>query len=313
MSDTFTGETYNTLCKDAEDYLSKSSPEQARELLQKAISLIGTRPVARSLLADTCMTMELWSEAREQLEILITLDEGNPGNHFRLAQVLEELGEYQLAADNYQVVLDSDPKHHGASVAIKRITSRDKDTGINLADVFNAKSQEDVEETAAEEVPKGGSGEQKSVREGMQIYPDVPSDDIFAESEDDEDDDSVDALLKNIGLSGGSSSDDDEADVSRLLENIGVSTSSTLAAAFADQEEAEAAEREAASEEAVKERRRKMVSLDEIFGTSSREPEPEAEETATDEVGEIEHEEAAFGEIESEEVSSDEIEREEVS
>jgi hypothetical protein len=308
MSDTFTGETYNTLCKDAEDYLAKGFPEQARELLQKAISLIGTRPVARSLLADTCMTMELWSEAREQLEILITLDEGNPNNHFRLAQVLEELGEYQLAADNYQVVLDSDPKHHGASVAIKRMASRDKDTGINLADVFNEKSQEDTEEVTAEEVSQVRGENRESVREGMQIYPDVPSDDIFAESEDDEDDDSVDALLKNIGLSGGSpSDDDDEADVSRLLENIGVSTSSTLAAAFIDPEEAEAAEKKAASEEAMKERRKKMVSLDEIFGTSSREAEPEKEEPAADESGEIEYEEVAFGGIEHEEAVSAEV------
>jgi hypothetical protein len=61
MSDTFTGETYNTLCDDAEGYLANESPEQARELLQKAISLIGTRPRGRSLLADTCMSMQTCS------------------------------------------------------------------------------------------------------------------------------------------------------------------------------------------------------------------------------------------------------------
>ncbi|OPL20036.1 MAG: hypothetical protein AVO35_00845 [Candidatus Aegiribacteria sp. MLS_C] len=277
MSDTFTGETYNTLCKDAEDYLSKGSPEQARELLQKAVSLIGTRPAARSLLADTCMTMELWSEARDQLEILITLDEGNTGNHFKLAQVLEELGEYQLAADNYRVVLDGKPDHHGAKVALKRIASRDRDSGmgVNLADVFRSHSEEPEEGPAEDE--QAGEAEDQGFREGMQIYPDVPSDDIFAESEDEEEDDSVDALLKNIGLTGASVSDNDDEDVSRLLENIGVSTSTTLASAFAEAGETGQEDSDGGDESTVAEKK-KVVSLDDIFGTSAREEEPAAAE-----------------------------------
>ena len=293
MSDTFTGETYTTLCNDAEAYLAKSSPEQARELLQKAISLIGTRPRGRSLLADTCMIMELWSEAREQLEILITLEEGNIDNHFRLAQVLEELGEYQLAADNYQVVLDSDPDHHGASVAVKRIAARERDSGVNLAEVFNSRvgekapdKEEETEEAAPEEEPEEEpEPEEKVSREGLQIYPDVPSDELFADSQDDEDDDSVDALLKNIGLSGISSSEDEEADVSALLENIGVSTSSALESAFGEPEGTDEPE-DTASEDTAAERRKRVVSLDEIFGTASAEPveeEPEEEEPEEEE------------------------------
>ncbi len=267
MSETFTGETYNTLCIDAEAYLAKDSPEQARELLQKAISLIATRPRARSILADTCMSMELWSEARSQLEVLLTLDEGNISNNFKLAQVLEELGEYQLAKDNYTVVLDDEPDHHDAGVAIKRIESRTKDSWVNLADIFNA-NQDDSPGTIISE------DEEDEFKDGMQVFPDVPSDGLFADSENDEEA-SVERLLKNIGLSGDSA--EEENDASELLENIGVSTAETLQSAFTDSEDSEdKLDAEAMEKQAVK-------SLDEIFGASIAEEEvtklePEAEE-----------------------------------
>ena len=267
MSETFTGETYNTLCIDAEAYLAKDSPEQARELLQKAISLIATRPRARSILADTCMSMELWSEARSQLEVLLTLDEGNISNNFKLAQVLEELGEYQLAMDNYTVVLDDEPDHHGASVAIKRIESRTKDSWVNLADIFNT-SQGDNPGTIISE------DEEDEFKDGMQVFPDVPSDGLFADSENNEEA-SVERLLRNIGLSGDSA--EEENDASELLENIGVSTTQTLQSAFADSEDSEDKDAaEAAQKQAVR-------SLDDIFGASVAEEEvtklePEAEE-----------------------------------
>ena len=280
MSDTFTGETYSTLCDDAEEYLAKESPEQARELLLKAISLIGTRPRARSILADTCMSMELWSEAREQLETLITLEEGNINNHFRLAQVLEEIGEYQLSLDNYSVVLNEDPEHHGAEVAKKRIENRASQSGVNLADVFNTPTEEEIESSEEE-------SEEEDIKEGMQIYPDVPSNGIFAESDEDEEDDDVDALLKNIGLSG----DDNEAEreedeVSELLANIGVSTSQALQSAFGDSDEGEGAEDsskdvpkgEGETPAAEAAEKKKVVSLDEIFGTSASEPAAETDD-----------------------------------
>ncbi len=315
MSDTFTGETYNTLCNDAEGYLAKESPEQARELLQKAISLIGTRPRARSLLSDTCMSMELWAEARSQLEILITLDEGNIRNNFRLAQVLEELGEYQLALDNYSVVLDDSPEHHGASVAAKRIEARTKDSGVNLADIFNS--------------PKGGGGnaintpDEKDFRNGLQVFPDVPSDELFAGSTDDEDD-SVERLLKNIGLSGDSTEDEEENDVSELLENIGVSTTQALQTAFADSVDSEEedtsalpVETETAVVEEIKPKK-PLTSLDDIFGTTTtaEEVEPEAEEPEAEEpeaeVEEAAEEEEAEPEAEEPEAEESEAEAEEV-
>ena len=249
MSDTFTGETYNTLCMDAEGYLAKDSPEQARELLKKAISLIATRPRARSILADTCMSMELWSEARSQLEVLLTLDEGNISNNFKLAQVLEELGEYQLAMDNYTVVLDDEPDHHGAMVAVKRIETRTKDNWINLTDIFD-KRQNDVR------IETGSDKEADDFRDGMQVFPDVPSEELFADSEDEEA--NVERLLKNIGLSGDSV--EELEDASELLENIGVSTSETLQSAFVDSEDITDVEED---------QKQAVASLDEIFGTSS--------------------------------------------
>ncbi len=258
MPDTFTGETYNTLCNDAEGYIAKESPEQARELLQKAISLIGTRPRARSLLADTCMSMELWSEARSQLEILITLDEGNTANNFKLAQVLEELGEYQLAQDNYSVVLDDEHDHHGANVAVKRIEIRAKDSGVNLAEIFNASVEDGSGETDKDD---GG----KKFKDGLQVFPDVPSDELFAESEADEED-SVEKLLKNIGLSG-DSTETEENDVSELLENIGVSTSPILQSEFTDSEDSSDLQEE--TDDIEVETKPVSTTLDEIFGTSS--------------------------------------------
>ncbi|MCD4776041.1 MAG: tetratricopeptide repeat protein [Candidatus Aegiribacteria sp.] len=309
MSDTFTGETYNTLCNDAEGYLANESPEQARELLQKAISLIGTRPRGRSLLADTCMSMELWVEARSQLEILITLDEGNADNNFRLAQVLEELGEYQLALDNFSVVLDNDSDHHGAKVAIKRIETRTKDSGVNLADIFSSPNSVQPEGT---EVAADGKG---NINEGMQIFPDAPSDNIFADSEDNEET-SVDKLLKNIGISD-NSTEEEENDVSELLENIGVSTSQALQSAFADgdgserKDTPELQEEQEDSDEKKEEVKKAVRSLDEIFGESAGdeeetavEPEPEAEEPEVEEAEETVAEEEP--EPEAEEPSREE-------
>ncbi len=230
MSDTFTDETYNTLCRDAENYLAGGSPEQARELLLKAISLIGTRPRARSILSDTCMSMELWSEARSQLEILITLEDGNVGNNFRLAQVLEELGEYQLAFDNYSVVLEDEPDHHGAGVALKRIVARTKESGVNLADIFAASSGKT--ETSSDSAPDEKQ-DNEQLREGIQVFPDVPTDSLFADSED-EKENSIERLLKNIGLSPDESEEEESDDISKLLENIGVSTSETLQSVFSE-------------------------------------------------------------------------------
>ncbi len=308
MSDTFTGETYNTLCIDAEGYLAKESPEQARELLQKAISLIATRPRARSLLTDTCMSMELWSEARSQLEILITLDEGNISNNFKLAQVLEELGEYQLAMDNYSVVLDDEPEHHGANVAIKRIETRARDSGVNLADVFNVHRDDGSVETDTDDA-------EETIKDGMQVFPDVPSDEIFADSEDDEEA-SVERLLKNIGLSGDSAEEED--DVSELLENIGVSTSQTLQSAFTNSEDSGGKDSSKLQEEseftgdAEEKKKHAVTSLDEIFGTSSKaeeevteaEPETEEPEEEADDVSPVVPEPGEKAEAESDSFNS---------
>ncbi|MCK5130912.1 MAG: tetratricopeptide repeat protein, partial [Candidatus Sabulitectum sp.] len=121
MADAFTSETYNALCRDAEGYLARGLAEQARELLLKATSLIGTRARARSLLSDACMQLTLWDEAKSQLEALATLEVDNIYTHFRLGQVLEETCEYELARDNFRVVLDMNPDHHGAKVALSRL------------------------------------------------------------------------------------------------------------------------------------------------------------------------------------------------
>gem|GEM_PF-552546 len=292
MADTFTSETYNTLCNDAEGYLLSGASEQARELLLKAISLIGTRPRARSLLADTCMSMELWPEAREQLEILITLEEGNIRNNFRLGQVLEEVGEYQLAADNYSVVISVSHDHHAANVAMKRIESRIQESGVNLADLFTSPAAEqDSGEVSA-------SGEESSLNShsdinegGVQVLPDIPSDEVFAEADDDEES-SIDKLLENIGMDGSTSKDDKSDDMSRLLENIGISNtpvSADLEALFAsntepavkdtDVEESSGEEVPAGLESIFAQTpasdetgSAKTPSLDEIFGSVSPSP-----------------------------------------
>ncbi len=128
MADAFTSETYNALCRDAEGYLARGLAEQARELLLKATSLIGTRPRARSLLADACMQLGLWGEAKSQLEALSTLEVDNIYTHFRLGQVLEETGEAELARDNFRVVLDMNPDHHGAKVALARLEKETAET-----------------------------------------------------------------------------------------------------------------------------------------------------------------------------------------
>ncbi len=313
MFDTFTGETYNTLCRDAENYLASGSPEQARELLLKAVSLIGTRPRARSILSDTCMSMELWSEARSQLEILITLEDGNASNNFRLAQVLEELGEYQLAFDNYSVVLEDEPDHHGALVALKRIAARTKESGVNLADIFAASSSK------TETSPDSATAEKQEdeqLREGIQVFPDVPTDSLFADSEN-EKDNSIEKLLKNIGLSQDESEEEDSDDISKLLESIGVSTTDTLQSVFSESGEEEidvlgsaktdsTGDTESTDEETSDTKKKPSgPSLDEIFGTpstpSSGEDEIEEEiEKSGEEVTETVEEESQEQEQEQE-------------
>ncbi len=309
MSDTFTDETYNTLCRDAENYLASGSPEQARELLLKGISLIGTRPRARSILSDTCMSMELWSEARSQLEILITLEDGNVGNNFRLAQVLEELGEYQLAFDNYSVVCDNEPDHHGAAVALKRITARTKESGVNLADIFATSSGKT--ETSPDSVTDENQ-DNEQLREGIQVFPDVPTDSLFADSED-EQENSIEKLLKNIGLSPDESEEDDSDDISKLLENIGVSTSEIVQSVFSesgieetdtsdslktdrteDSESDEQGDTESTDKEnSVTKKKPAGPTLDDIFGVASTPSESEEEdEKPGEEVTETVEEEA---------------------
>ena len=184
MADAFTSDTYDALCQEAEGYLARGLAEQARELLLKAASLIGTRPKARSLLADACMSLGLWEEARSQLETLTTLEIDNYHNHFRLGQVLEELGENQLARDNYNVVLDHNSDHHGARVAISRLETTDDATDVNLASFFASEgsgpdSQDDVIE--AGELDSVDSGEVvESVFGSTQVFPDAQTDDVFA-------------------------------------------------------------------------------------------------------------------------------------
>jgi len=187
MADAFTSETYNALCRDAEGYLARGLAEQARELLLKATSLIGTRPRARSLLADACMQLGLWSEAKSQLEALATLEVDNIYTHFRLGQVLEETGELELARDNFRVVLDMNPDHHGAKVSMARL-----------------------EKGASEEEPD----KPNPPREGQQIFADESTDSVFAE----ESSDGVDELLSTIGIG----EKQDVPGVEDLLNSIGI-------------------------------------------------------------------------------------------
>jgi len=188
MADSFTSDTYEALCRDAEGYLARGLAEQARELLLKATDLIGTRPRARSLLADACMCLGLWEEAREQLEALSTLEINNIYTHFRLGQVLEELGDFELALDNYRVVADINPGHHGARVALARI-----------------------EKPGA---PDAGEAQIDKVSNGSQLFPDVPG-------EQDEiagDEDGVDRLLQEIGMNGKAETEG----VEELLSTMGI-------------------------------------------------------------------------------------------
>ena len=163
VSDAINSDTYEALCKEAEDYISQGRMEQARELLLKAISLIGTRARARSLLADACMSLGLWSEARAQLQVLTTLEIGNVQHHYRLGQVLEELGENLLARDNYKVVLEKDAGHHGAQVALNRLPAAEAEeapeTGdLDLKSLFGGKPSAAVTGEPSAAPPAGSAG-----------------------------------------------------------------------------------------------------------------------------------------------------------
>jgi hypothetical protein len=265
MSDAFTSDTYDALCKEAEDYLSRGLAEQARELLLKAISLIGTRPKARSLLADCCMSLGLWSEARAQLETLTTLEVGNTSHHFRLGQVMEEMGEYALARDNYSVVLDGDPDNHAAQVALNRL-----------------KDRPDREPDKQEET---GEPEEEGPRESgdVQMYPDDESEEgVFASASEDE----VEKLLKDIGVAPGETESEDGTDVAELLSSMGIDLgdssekkkepvkdiSDILEGGSPQKAEAEG-EKEQAGEEESAEEAEEGPSLDAIFGGPPAEPE----------------------------------------
>jgi len=200
MADTFTSDTYDALCQEAEGYLARGLSEQARELLLKAASLIGTRPRARSLLADACMSLGLWEEARSQLENLTTLEVDNYHNHFRLGQVLEELSENQLARDNYNVVLDHSPDHHGAKVALNRLEAADDTTNVNLASFFAAGSSSTDSEPEAPSEDTDSGNVVESVFGSTQVFPDAQTDDVFAGEEDIGQ--GVDKLLKDLGVGG---------------------------------------------------------------------------------------------------------------
>ena len=190
MADSFTSDTYEALCRDAEGYLARGLAEQARELLLKATDLIGTRPRARSLLSDACMCLGLWEEAREQLEALSTLEINNIYTHFRLGQVLEELGDFELALDNYRVVAEINPGHHGAKVAIARIDKK--------------------------ESPEQNQENPEQMSNGDQVFPDVPGEEEeFAGAEE-----GVDRLLEDMGMNGRQ----EDAGVSELLSNMGISS-----------------------------------------------------------------------------------------
>ena len=188
MADAFTSETYNALCRDAEGYLARGLAEQARELLLKATSLIGTRPRARSLLADSCMQLGLWGEAKSQLEALASLEVDNIYTHFRLGQVLEETGELQLARDNFRVVLDMNPDHHGAKVALTRL-----------------------EKSISDQTPSMPA----PPREGSQIFADEnETESVFAQ----ESSDGLDELFSTIGIG----EKKDVPGVDDLLDSIGL-------------------------------------------------------------------------------------------
>jgi len=313
MSDAFTSDTYEALCKEAEDYLSRGLAEQARELLLKAISLIGTRPKARSLLADCCMSLGLWSEARAQLETLTTLEVGSPSHHFRLGQVMEEMGEYAMARDNYSVVLEHEPDNHAAAVALNRLKDRPDSV--------------EPEEGAEEEA---GEPEEAVRRSGdVQVYPDDESEEgVFASASEDE----VEKLLKDIGVAPSEAEGEEGTDVAELLSSMGIDLGDSSKKKQQQQtkdiseilggegaRQAEAGEEEAAGAEAPGEEEPQQAeetqeepSLDAIFGGPPKEPEepqaaPEGEE---EEEGETSLE-AIFGGAEEEEPEEEEPSEEE--
>ncbi|NLP06170.1 hypothetical protein GX411_09500, partial [Candidatus Fermentibacteria bacterium] len=238
MSDAFTSDTYNALCQEAESYLNRGLPEQARELLLKAVSLIGTRPRARSILADTCMSLGLWSEAKEQLEVLTTLEINKPMHHFRLGQVLEELGELELARDNYLVAQDHDSDNRQAAVAVSRLNAKldSQPHGIDLSQVFGVSGAAaetsrpaagvqpaPVSEKAAPSPASPPMPETPRPQTGVplhgerQIFPDAPgAADVFATTDD------LDSLLEDIGVKFGGQGDEDDK-VQALLSSVGIS------------------------------------------------------------------------------------------
>lgn len=242
MSDAFTSDTYNALCQEAESYLNRGLPEQARELLLKAVSLIGTRPRARSILADTCMSLGLWSEAKEQLEVLTTLEINKPAHHYRLGQVLEELGELELARDNYLVAQEHDRDHRQAAVAVSRLNAKldSQIRGIDLSQVFggsgagaatggsdavvrNAPLSPETPPpppppppaTQAPDTPRPQAG--VPLHGDAQILPDAPgATDVFATTDD------LDSLLEDIGVKFGGRGESDDK-VQALLSSVGIS------------------------------------------------------------------------------------------
>lgn len=241
MPDSFSSDTYDQLCDDAEGCLSEGHIEQAREQLIKAVSLIRTRPRARSLLADACMAMELWSEARTQLESLLTIDEDNPKNIFRLGQVLEELGEVELAIDNYEVVLRMEPDNHLSEVAINRLKQDKGNADFDLEQLFASS-----EPTAPSQVEEEVNFKVVSASDGIEDEEAEPEEETFVVIDDrdkpeeileelvkgDEDEQEkadVDSILQEIGISSGNSDvleDIEEEDsISELLDSIGVSCS----------------------------------------------------------------------------------------
>ncbi len=239
MPDSFSSDTYDELCNDAEKCLAEGSIEQAREQLIKAVSLIHTRARARSLLADACMGMELWSEARTQLESLLTIDEDNPKNILRLGQVLEELGEKELAIDNYEVVLKMEPDNHIPEVALKRLKQNEDSTGFDLEQIFaSSESTADAveEETnvefeiinADDDTDEDEPEEESFVLIDEETKPSEAFSDLINQDESEDENIDVDHLLRELGISSENPenpSDTEEDDsVSELLNSLGVSS-----------------------------------------------------------------------------------------
>jgi len=165
------------------------------------------------------MSLGLWDEARSQLENLTTLEVDNYHNHFRLGQVLEELSENQLARDNYNVVLDHSPDHHGAKVALNRIEASDDTADVNLASFFAAGSDSTDSEPQALSEDTDSGKVVENVFGSTQVFPDAQTDDVFAGEEDIEQ--GVDKLLKDLGV-GSSDTQETSGAVSELLSSLGI-------------------------------------------------------------------------------------------